>query len=90
MTSKDKKSPITVFPIKVSFTFMKNYCYLVMDKHTKDAILIDPAFEKKNISSTIESSNAKVQAILITHGHKDHIHLAHYFSKLYHCPIVIR
>lgn len=48
-------------------------CYIVYDKITKEAVLIDPGAEEERIVSLLEEEELHPQAILLTHGHFDHI-----------------
>lgn len=47
--------------------------YIVYDQDTKEAFVVDPATKAELIADFIVSNNLKLQAILITHGHFDHI-----------------
>lgn len=47
-------------------------CYIVMDKSTKEAAVIDPGGDVDDIIGAIEAMDAKVKYILLTHGHLDH------------------
>ncbi len=47
--------------------------YLVYDTETRDAVLIDPGAEASNLLAIIEAENVNLQAVLLTHGHGDHI-----------------
>ena len=48
-------------------------CYLIINKETKEALLIDPADNALRISNVIEENVCTLKAILLTHGHFDHI-----------------
>ena len=61
-------------------------CYLVSDDRTKDAVLIDPAYEVEKIERSIGDN--RILAVILTHGHFDHISSADYFRAKYGCPIV--
>lgn len=52
---------------------VRTNCYLVVDKKTRDAVVVDPADSCENIIKMCEMAKAKVQGILLTHGHFDHI-----------------
>ena len=62
---------IDVYPLKVTRHFFKNYCYLVMHSETKEAVLIDPAWEMDKIEQQLKTHDAKLKAILLTHHHID-------------------
>lgn len=47
--------------------------YLLMDKNTKEAVLIDCSELKQEILDDINKFGAKVKYILLTHGHFDHV-----------------
>ena len=48
-------------------------CYLVQNEETKECILIDPATCKQKIVDHIREQGLNLKAILLTHGHFDHI-----------------
>lgn len=47
--------------------------YLLMDKNTKEAVLIDCSELKQEILDDINKFGAKIKYILLTHGHFDHV-----------------
>ena len=47
-------------------------CYIIMDKKTKEAVVIDPGGDVEDIAVAIAAIGAKVKYILLTHGHVDH------------------
>lgn len=52
---------------------LENNVYLVMDEKTKKAVLIDASAMSPEIVQTVKELGAKVQYILLTHGHFDHV-----------------
>lgn len=62
-------------------------CYLLYNKDNREAVLIDPADEAKVIKEMIASKNCTLKAILLTHGHYDHIGAAAEISKATKAPI---
>lgn len=48
-------------------------CYLVYDEETKRAVIVDPGDGADVISSQCKNLGLKPEAILLTHGHFDHI-----------------
>lgn len=67
-------------------------CYILNDE-SKDAIIIDPGFETKRevqaIEDYINKNSLKVQVIINTHGHSDHISGNKKILKKYNCSICI-
>lgn len=63
-------------------------CYLFYNSSTKEAVIIDPADKASVIKQFIEEEGLQLKAILLTHGHFDHIGAAkelkeHYGVKIY-------
>ena len=50
----------------------KANCYVIMDKKSNEAIVLDPGGNVGDIVRAIDSLSAKVKYILLTHGHLDH------------------
>lgn len=48
-------------------------CYVAMDRHSREAVLIDPGSEAERIRARIEEIQARVIAIANTHAHIDHV-----------------
>ncbi len=48
-------------------------CYVVSNENTKECFIVDPAVCDKNVISYIETEGLSLKAILLTHGHFDHI-----------------
>ena len=56
----------------VTGPFVEN-SYVVHDPQTKDAVILDPGDDPGRILRTVEQLGAKPLAILLTHGHIDHV-----------------
>ena len=52
---------------------MQNFVYLVADPVTREAVVIDAAWEVDRIVQLIEQDDLKLNAALITHFHPDHL-----------------
>lgn len=48
-------------------------CYIIYSENTKDGIVVDPGGDVDNIMTSIENNNLKINHIILTHGHADHI-----------------
>jgi hydroxyacylglutathione hydrolase len=66
MTGKLKVKQTVVGPIGTN-------CYLVMNEETKELFAVDPGDEGERLISEIREMGGVPKAILLTHGHTDHI-----------------
>ena len=48
-------------------------CYIVHDDSSKSCAVIDPGYEPEKILATLEALGLTVDAVLLTHGHFDHV-----------------
>lgn len=48
-------------------------CYIIENSDTKEAIIIDPGDEPNSVKEYVEKEGLDIKAILLTHGHFDHI-----------------
>ena len=48
-------------------------CYFYIDENTRTGLLIDPGAEPDKLLRIIHDNNWKIEKILLTHGHFDHI-----------------
>jgi glyoxylase-like metal-dependent hydrolase (beta-lactamase superfamily II) len=48
-------------------------CYILADEETREAVIIDPGAESARILARVMEKGLKVSAIVLTHGHGDHI-----------------
>lgn len=48
-------------------------CYIVYKKDSKECVVFDPGFEGEKIANYIKDNGLELKAILLTHGHFDHI-----------------
>jgi glyoxylase-like metal-dependent hydrolase (beta-lactamase superfamily II) len=62
--------------------------YIIYDSKRKEAIIIDPADEPGCIMNNLHKLNVKPVAILLTHGHYDHILGANMLKDFYRIPII--
>ena len=56
-------------------------CYVLSDDESKKALIIDPGGDFSKIKATIDKEVLTPEAVLLTHGHFDHIGAAESFVK---------
>ena len=52
---------------------MQNFVYVVADPTTREAVVVDPAWEVDRLVQIIEQDDLKLKGALITHFHPDHL-----------------
>ncbi len=66
MEEKMKIKHFVVGPVQTN-------CYILINNDTKECIVIDPGDKGESIAYTLKNDGLKPAAILLTHGHFDHI-----------------
>ncbi len=64
-------------------------CYLAINEETKHAVIVDPASCAKRIVQYIQDEGLVIEAILLTHGHFDHIMGIDGFLELFPVPVYL-
>lgn len=62
-------------------------CYALYQDDSREAVLFDPADSADAIQSLLDEKQLKLQAVLLTHGHFDHIGAAREIAKRNHVLI---
>ncbi len=62
---------------------MGTNCYLVMNRDTKELLVIDPGAQADRIRLKVSDMGGKPAAVLLTHGHYDHIGAAKQVCEMY-------
>ncbi|WP_271790371.1 MBL fold metallo-hydrolase [Commensalibacter communis] len=60
---------IEIMPV----TMLRQNCMMVWDQNIKKGIISDPGGDLSFVIETIEADDVDIQAILLTHGHFDHV-----------------
>ena len=61
--------------------------YLLWEEN--HVLIVDPGSKSHKLQETIDSQNGVVDAIVLTHGHFDHIAGVDALVKKYHCPVSV-
>ena len=59
---------------------MDNLSYILWDEATKDAAVIDPAWEPVKLTDFIRKEGLQLQCVLLTHAHPDHVNGLDFFT----------
>jgi glyoxylase-like metal-dependent hydrolase (beta-lactamase superfamily II) len=62
-------------------------CYLVADEETREGVLIDPGDETERLLKLVRNEGVTVRALLLTHGHVDHVMRAQEVKEALKAPI---
>lgn len=62
-------------------------CYFLYHEDTKECIIVDPGDESSTIQDFINKKELTVKAILLTHGHFDHIMAVEEIKRIYDVPV---
>lgn len=65
---------------------LETNCYLVADE-CGNATVIDPAGNAPAILQAAQKSGLTIQAVLLTHGHFDHVGAVSALREALHCPV---
>lgn len=52
---------------------MRNFAYLIGDRETGDAVVVDPAYAADELAATLEADGMQLAGVLVTHHHPDHV-----------------
>src|SRR3989338_11493595 len=52
---------------------MQNFIYLVGDRNTKEALIVDPAWDISSVLEHARKDEMKIKGALVTHTHFDHV-----------------
>lgn len=64
-------------------------CYIAHNEGDNTCLVIDPGDEGEKLKEILDSHEFKVQGILLTHGHSDHIGAVQALVEAYQVPVYI-
>jgi hydroxyacylglutathione hydrolase len=79
--------PPSVFQIEVGL--LQNFCAILGCPDTREAAIVDPAWEVDRLLREVEKRGLRVTKVLITHGHNDHVEGLAEVSRLTGASIVV-
>ena len=59
--------------LKIGHMNLVTNCYIIVDEHSKEAMVIDPGSEPEKIIEMLDILDANLKYIFLTHCHADHI-----------------
>ena len=62
-------------------------CYLASCEHTGESVIIDPGAAVPQLLSSLEENGKTVVAVILTHGHFDHIEGLEKVREVTHAPV---
>ena len=72
---------------KLPVGLLRANCYIAVGERANECFIVDPGGDADRISEKIEESGAKPEAVLLTHGHFDHILAAKELRERYEIPV---
>lgn len=76
-----------IYQIKTFYLNISNFSYIVVDKATKSALVIDPAWDFKIIEDKLFQEGAYLEKIFLTHSHYDHVNLVAPLVDRFNCNV---
>lgn len=73
----------------VELNFLSVNCYILNNKGSERALIIDPGSSKNLIFNRVEEQGLKPEGILLTHAHVDHISAVPEVAEKYGIPVWI-
>ncbi|MGB5112753.1 MAG: MBL fold metallo-hydrolase [Mycobacterium sp.] len=52
---------------------MRNFAYLIGDRETGDAVMVDPAYAAGELVDALEADGMRLSGVLVSHHHPDHV-----------------
>jgi glyoxylase-like metal-dependent hydrolase (beta-lactamase superfamily II) len=54
-------------------TQMRNFAYLIGDRETREAVVVDPAYAAGDLIDVLARDEMRLSGVLVTHHHPDHV-----------------
>lgn len=76
--------------LRVGSLSMINYCYIIVDRESREAAVVDPAWDSRLIVGKVEELGLQVRAIFLTHSHIDHVNKVESLVKRYGATVYMQ
>lgn len=76
-----------VYQLKVGHPYLYNFSYIIVDSSSRRAAIVDPAWDQDLITQTIKQLGVKLETILLTHSHIDHVNLTQTLVQRFCCQV---
>ena len=64
-------------------------CYIVHDENRRDCFVIDPGYQAEDILDFCKDKDLTIAAVLLTHGHFDHVGAVKELAAETGCPVYL-
>ena len=69
--------------------FFEENCYFVSNPETRETVVIDPGADAAQLIARLQELEATVPAVLMTHGHADHLSALAELADTFSAPVYI-
>ena len=76
---------IKTFPVGM----LQENCYIIINEEVNEAVTVDPGDEGERLIANIERLGCSLKAILLTHGHADHVGAVVDLKNKFNVPVYI-
>ncbi len=66
---------------------MQNFGYLIGDEKTKQALIVDPAWDPTQIVKVVSDNGFKLAGLIVTHAHYDHVNAIEILLDTFDIPV---
>ena len=71
--ARDARLPPAPEVVQIEVGLLQNFCEILFCPETREAAIVDPAWEVDRLLREVEARGLRVTTALITHTHHDHI-----------------